>query len=168
MALVNADFRAAIMLDIVAQANSVAKEMKAQALLQGHRATGRMENSIEVIKVSSSEVHVLVIDYARDLNDGVPASRVRAIMSTKSERIKFINDLTKWYQQRTRGSLRNARSVAIAIAKKASLTGFPTPGAKRFSKNGKRLGFIDDAVKQAGELNNFPSFERIITTLPNV
>lgn len=163
-----ADFSKAISDDMLAHVNAVSDEIRVQFLLQGHSLTGKAVNSLETQNQNLKEKSVLIIDYALKVNSGISAAEVRGYLSNPFKRQEYLNGLTKWVQRRNGGSLQAAKGIAVRIAKVAARTGHPTPGARRFSKNGKRTGFIEDAVNNVGEITQFKSFEKLITTLPGV
>ena len=166
MPLFKADFSDAISRDLDNHMKQVEDGIRASSKLQGHNLTGKMVNSLEQ-KGTIAEKRLLITDYAQRVNDGMSASEVRAVMAS-GQRQTFLLGLTKYMQRRIGGSIRNARSAAIATAKVGMREGLPTKASKRFSRNGKRTGFIDDAIANAGPLTRFASFEKLITELPGV
>ena len=76
------------------------------------------------------------------------------IHATKS---KYIDGLTDFAKKRFGLNDKEAQSAAFAIAKKQKKEGMPTKNSFKFSKNGKRTGFIDDTIQNAT-----PAIEKII------
>lgn len=153
------DFSAAIDADL----QRYLDEVRAQALvnfkLQGHNATGRYSSGLEVKRVAPQHFVLMGEDYGLKVDQGQSAAEVRAMMSNPIQRKEAIAGLTKWVLQKLKAPRDKAVGIAIAILKTASKTGFPTPGSKRFSRNGKRTEFLTDAINKVPEPNRYPSFE---------
>lgn len=161
------DFAPAIERDLAASVARVADALKVELVMQGHRATGRLERSVRPVRLGPGYFGVEALGYLRALDEGVPAGEVRRVARDRAARLKLVAALAKWWRQRRGGnaSARMARSVAIRILRVAMRTGFPTPGAYRHARNGRRTGAIAAAVAAAGDLpNRFPSFERELGT----
>lgn len=161
-----ADFSDAISRDLDNHMKQVEQGIRASSKLQGHNLTGKMVNSLEQ-QGTIAEKKLLITDYAQRVNDGISAAEVRALMAGP-KRQEYLAGLTKYFQRRVGGSIRFARGLAIRTAKVAMRTGHPTPGSRKFSSNGKRTGFIDDAIAGAGPITRFESFEKLIETLPGI
>jgi len=114
---------------------------------QGHVDTGKLERSFEQkIEVTVNGVitgDVLVEDYAEDLDQGVPASQVKFTS-------KLFNDLLAWSGRKKSGlGETERRKFVTSTIRKAQKTGFPTPGSLKYSKTGKRTGWIGETIKKS-------------------
>lgn len=112
---------------------------------QGHNMTGALSNSIQYqIKAEATKVMIeySLYDYGMVQNYGI-----------KPENIKIgrglIDGLTKFVERRIGKSGKEATSIAFAIAKKMKKEGMPTKNAFGYSKNGRRLNWIDEGLKEA-------------------
>jgi len=167
MATFRADFSKALDTDTMNRVQLASDLIAAEAILQGHRNTGKMDKSRELQRPELGAYNLLINAYAQDLNDGITAATVRGWLSNQTKRQEYLKGLTIFFRQRTGGSLRFARTLAIRTAKVAAKTGHPTPGSHKYSKTGQRTGFIDVAVSKLPPLDRFLSFERVAETLPN-
>lgn len=114
---------------------------------QNHNATGALSKEIKSKVTTFPDGAKGVIStylYGGAVNFGVPASRFR--FGGK----KHINKLIKWIGDKgitpNKGTVKN---FAWAIAKKHAKEGIPTRESYKFSRNGKRLGFMTDALTVA-------------------
>jgi hypothetical protein len=126
------------------------KELTRELIQQGHKATGRLIDSIEY-KVSAFvdglQLEVSYLSYGAIVNNGVAANRVPyGRRNTGAKTSQYIQALTRWVQQRNIAQGIEARGVAFAIAKTHAKTGIPTPKSVRFSLNGRRIGFQDYVI----------------------
>jgi len=113
-----------------------------QIQIQGHKATGNLINSLDSV-ISQTETTTTVAIEGNDYGIVLDTGR------RKGAKQPPIEDLIKWVMQKGIASTsKMARSVAWAIAKAIVREGSPTKGAFKFSRNGKRTGWIDDAIKQ--------------------
>lgn len=118
-------------------------KMVEQLAEQGHRMTGALDASIEVI-TDNNGVSGVGEKYGIFVNLGV-----------KSEQIKHpyararIDGLTRFAQIRMGVDEKAGRSIAFAIATAHARDGMPTQGSYRYSNNGKRTDSIDDAIELA-------------------
>ena len=167
MATFKADFSKALDTDSKNRVQTASDLMAAELIIQGHKNRGKLERSRELDSPALAHYNLLMLAYAEDLDKGISAATVRRWLSNRSERARYLNGLTLFFRQRLGGSLRFARTVAIRTSKVAARTGHPTPGSRKFSKTGKRTGFIQDALSKLPALERFPSFERVAETLPN-
>jgi len=117
------------------------EELARELIEQGHKATGDLANSIEQkvsIFIDMLELQVSYLDYARYLENGIPAS------AYKKEPGKLeIDALVRWIKIKglSRGMDRKDTSFAWAIAQNHRKYGFPSRQADAFSKNGRYIGF---------------------------
>lgn len=119
----------------------------------GFYNTGKLVNSINTIVVDLNnliEVYVNMLDYGFILNDGVHASRIpyNPNIRTGAKISKYIQGLIFWVKSKLGLYGDNAIGVAFAVANKHSKVGLSTLNSRRFSKTGKRQGFINDANKE--------------------
>ena len=117
------------------------KAIKKELKDQGHRNTGKLEQSIHsVAKVENGEVLLegFASYYAKYINSGVPAS------SISFKQFPFYVDyfMSKGYSEK------DAKRFAGATIKKAMTEGTPTNGSMRFSKNGRRRDFVQTVATQ--------------------
>lgn len=118
--------------------------------LQGHTMTGRLEKSIEVQVVQKVDIFInlLAESYGIPLNTGVKPSRIPFSKGSGAKTSEYIKGLQRFAKIRMRASDKEALSIAFAIAKKHKKEGMPSRGSFRYSKNGKRTRFFDDAVNE--------------------
>lgn len=118
--------------------------------LQGHTLTGKLEKSIEVqvIQKVDTFINLLAESYGIPLNTGVKASRIPYKKGSGRRSSEYIKGLQMFAKKRMRVSDKEALNIAFAIAKKHKKEGMPTRGSFRYSKNGKRTNFFDDAVNE--------------------
>lgn len=115
---------------------------------QGHVATGALVRSVIAstqTTLDGIETAISHIRYGTDLNTGIPANRVPRRGS--AEYMQLLTGLIKWIRfKNLANSSGKAYRFASNIIRKAQKTGFPTPGAYKFSKNTRRTGWIDYVV----------------------
>lgn len=122
---------------------AVALEWKAQ----GHNLTGKAIQELEtriVQKGNDTIIEGYVIDYMAELNEGTPASRIPPRGSVAFDR--YVRELTDYVKKRRLTGRRTAEQIARAIANVHSREGRPSKASARFSKTGKRTGFIEQAL----------------------
>lgn len=107
---------------------------------QGHRLSNKTFNSITpIVKVGIEDVDLIVAGpkHLQWVNTGRKRGKKRVP----------IDAIMSWMRRRNfpeRG--KEARSIAFAIQYSIWKNGIPSPGANKFSQNGKRTGFIQDAA----------------------
>jgi exonuclease V gamma subunit len=79
-------------------------------------------------------------------NSGVTAARIPYTPNSGRPPSKYISGLIDYVQRRMGKSEKEAKSIAFAIASKHKKEGMPTKTSARFSKTGKRTGFIEQAL----------------------
>lgn len=124
---------------------AVAIEWKAQ----GHNLSGKAIRELETRIVEKGNVTIIegyVIDYMANINSGVPASRIPYSPGSGARTSKYIDGLIDYVKRRMGKSDREAQRIAFAIASKHKREGMPTKASRRFSKTGKRTGFIEQAL----------------------
>lgn len=125
---------------------AVAIEWKAQ----GHNLTGKAIREMETRIVEKGNVTVIegyVIDYMATINAGVTASRIPYTRGSGARSSQYIKGLTEYVKRRMGKSEREAQRIAFAIASTHKKEGMPSKASRRFSKTGKRTGFIEQALE---------------------
>ena len=126
------------------------KDIQNELAAQGHNLSGRLSRSLtQKIYERGQEVinDVEMLKYGAYQNEGVKPSRIpfgRAKTGSPGGTSKFIQALQQWV--RDRGIAQNDKTalrIAFAIAKKMKKEGMPNRGAKKYSSNGRRRGFIN-------------------------
>ena len=118
------------------------QDVKDELEAQGHRATGKLIDSIrKQIDVSSDTIagFVYMQEYYKYVDSGFRPKLSRA----------YIDALVEWMKSAGVGigsSDKERRGIAFAIYNVAKNTGHPTPGSFQFSSNGRRKGFIAETV----------------------
>lgn len=111
---------------------------------QGHKASGDLMRSIVATTqntLQGVESSISNLKYGKQLNDGIPASKVPRF---GIEYGNLLFALVKWIRlKKLAFGADKAYRFAKNIIRKAQTTGFPTPGSYKFSKNGRRTGWID-------------------------
>lgn len=118
--------------------------------LQGHTLTGKLENSIEAQVVQQVDIVITLFaeSYGIPLNNGVKPSRIPYSQGSGRKTSEYIKGLQMFAKKRMRVSDKEALSIAFAIAKKHKKEGMPTRGSFKYSRNGKRTAFFEDAVQE--------------------
>lgn len=130
--------------------------LRRQIELQGHRATGSLADSLSYTAERGNGIltlYIIMNDYAAPLNEGVAAARIPfGGKSTGKKTSKYLQGLYRWATVKKLGNTPKERlRIVFAIAHTHKKTtnrpfGMPTFASRRFSKTGKRTGFIDDAI----------------------
>ena len=136
----------------------VVDAIKKQFLLQGHKLTGTLIDSIEQqvqVRVSGARIQVLAESYAKFVNNGVAAANIPFGGGGSGARTsKYIQGLKNFARLRFGVSDKEALSIAFAIARKHKREGMPTRSSSRFSKTGKRTEAVEEALEDVNdELN---------------
>jgi hypothetical protein len=124
---------------------SLIQELEAQ----GHRNTGRLAASFVVdIRIEGAKIvgEVSGLDYLDYVNRKTTHTRVAGAQ---------VAGLYQWWKSKGLDD-KQARSAAFAVAVNQVKYGSPTPGAFRFSNNGKRTGAVEAA------------FSNVLTDIGNV
>ena len=144
----------------------VKKAIQEELEAQGHRASGKLIDTIE-IKVEPFQGGwkggIYMQDYAFILDKGVSPQRVPYSPGSGAGSSKYIEALMNWIAVIKPGmSARERKSFAFAIAQKAKNEGHPTRGSYAFSRNGRRKEWakyaIDQNEKQIEQLLNLGSY----------
>lgn len=120
---------------------------------QGHSLTGDLIASLEYRVRSFAGrmvVEFLANDYGAYLNTGVPASRIPYTLRGRRRggTSLYIQGLIRYVERRMGLRGREAVGVAFAIARAHKREGMPTRASYRFSRNGRRTGWVDVILKQ--------------------
>ncbi len=110
---------------------------------QGHRMTGKLQETLEVITDANGVSGVGEL-YGIFVNLGVKAEQIKYPYARAR-----IEGLTRFAQFRMGVDEKTGRSIAFAIATKHAREGMPTSGSYKYSQNGKRTDSIDDAIEAA-------------------
>lgn len=119
---------------------------------QGHKLTGALIASLEYqvrTTATGMVVDFLANEYGEKLNTGIPASQIPKYPSAGY--LKLVLELTRYVERRMglRGGL--AKKVAGRIVRAWGREGMPTRASYRFSKNGRRTGWVDVILKQESD-----------------
>lgn len=129
--------------------NTLVKELEDQ----GHRASGSLINSVvhEVAnKMNEAVIYIRHLRYGKYVNDPLPASKVPYSRGSGAKTSKFIQEIAAWVKRKkiTSGLDKDIMDTTFAIVNKMKKEGRPTIGSYKFSKNGRRTGWIDYVVKK--------------------
>ena len=129
---------------------------KGELRQQGHKATGRLENSFEVdfdfSDLNRLIARIYVADYALPLDSGVPASRIPYSRPGRAKTSKYIEGLIQWAGVVKPGlNEKQRRSFAFAVATAHKREGMPTAGSYSFSKNGRRTEWIKHGLEEPAQ-----------------
>jgi hypothetical protein len=116
---------------------------------QGHELSGSAVKQMETVvkfEINTLVIEGLVPDYMAINNSGVTAARIPYTPNSGRPPSKYISGLIDYVQRRMGKSEKEAKSIAFAIASKHKKEGMPTKTSARFSKTGKRTGFIEQAL----------------------
>jgi hypothetical protein len=119
---------------------------------QGHNLTGDLITSLEYrvrTTVGGIIVEFLSNNYGAYLNTGIPAYRIPYTPGGRRRggTSMYIQGLIRYVERRIGLRGREAVGVAFAIARAHKREGMPTQASHRFSKNGRRTGWIDAVLK---------------------
>ena len=133
------------MVDFKKVGKLIIASLQKELIEQGHQATGNLVNSFEqrVIEVPNSIViEILMDEYGIYVNEGRKSGGKKVP----------INVLVEWIERKAivNGD-KEVKSLAFAIQQTIHKEGSPTSGSFKFSKNGRRKGFIDFVIDN--ELN---------------
>lgn len=108
---------------------------------QGHKLTGSLQSRIDYRITTTNDGYSIIITapkYALYVNFGVSAGKVRYPIRVMVE-----------YWRKRGLPEKEATRAAWATREKHKKEGMPTRASARFSKTGKRTGFISEAVKKS-------------------
>ena len=117
---------------------------------QGHRLTGDLINTIRV-EVQAKRDAILGLvwmnEYYPYLEYPLPADRVPYSRGSGRKTSKVVQALERYWQKRGLSG-REALSASFATLNKWKAEGRPTKASFRFSKNGRRTGFLAATIAQ--------------------
>ena len=144
-----------MILTLTAAMDIAIEQTQKELTAQGHVLTGRLRDNItqeiEIIG-SSIMVHMLLEDYFEPIEKGVAASNI-PFGSGGGTTSDYIQGLIRSFEQRGLTS-KDAKRAAFATANKHRMEGMPTRASFRFSRNGRRTGFLTQAFKDADDKIN--------------
>lgn len=151
-------------------------KLREELINQGHEATGRLISELRYKIEKSGDTMTLNIymdKYGIFVNNGVTAGRIPYNRGSGAKSSAYINALIGWITQKgLESGDRDIKSFAFAIANKHKKEGMPTNASLRFSKNGRRTGFIDRVIEENEEgvemLAERETFEVIETFFDNL
>lgn len=125
---------------------------------QNHRLTGALVDSFEAkVKetTKSTIIEFLMFNYGVYLNDGIPANKIPYTPPPprRGGKSKYIQGLIRWAKIKFRYNLKQATSMAFAVAKKHKEKGYPLT-QKGFinitlaANETQIINFIEDWVEQ--------------------
>lgn len=127
---------------------------------QGHVASGKLRDSISSkIEFNGRDLiaHISAEDYGVPLSTGVP-----------SQNVKYHPDQLKAWAKIVKPSLddKEIESFLWAVWRKHKREGIPTEDSKRFSKTGRRIGWIKEGNDFAeNQINQLFSIDKFLATL---
>ena len=134
------------------------KSFRAEFRAQGHSLTGAAERSIRG-EFTPTSVTGDMVEYGYILNSGVQSTRIPySGRSGRGGTSQYIQGLITFFKLRGLSDS-EAKGAAFATANKHRLEGMSTAASSRFSRTGKRQGFIDEVVS-AKE----PEIDRIVSS----
>lgn len=138
--------------DIKKFAQDLIVALSIELINQGHKNTGSLISSMSSTILNKGDAKDLLIfmnEYGLVVNDGVKANKVPYSRGSKrGGKSKYIQGLVDFVKQKGLASGdKEATSIAFAIASVHKKEGISTNKSKRFSKNGKRKGWIDDTLR---------------------
>ena len=147
--------------------NAFIVEIRKQYTLQGHVLTGNLVNSIRwEVEIGDTKLtgKIFTADYGLYVNNGVSSVKIPFSGSGgNGGRSKYIQGLIRFFLVRGLGD-QEAKRAAFATAHKHKKEGMPTKNSNKFSKNGKRVGALDDAIKAKQEATFNALEQRIAKT----
>lgn len=119
---------------------------------QGHRATGKLLESLEnetTKLLDGIDTAISYLNYGNIVNNGVSANRI-PFGGGRGGTSKFITALMEWvrFKNLTSGLDKDIKGMAFAIAKNMKKQGMPTSGSYRFSQNGRRMKWVDYTIER--------------------
>jgi hypothetical protein len=151
--------------------NAIIKTCKDELIEQGHKVTGKTEDSFVGIVLQTGantwEGVIRVNESAVILNYGVSANRVPFGGGGRGGKSKYIQGLLGWAANiKPNLSEKERKSFVFAVAKKASKEGHQTIGSYAFTKNGRRKDWIEFSIGISQEnLRDFLDPNEIVVNL---
>jgi hypothetical protein len=121
---------------------------------QGHRLTGKLENSVEVLITYdpsdiTATITVLFNSYGIPISTGIAANRIPYTRGSGAGSSALIMGLMEFAKKRGMGTNdAEYKRVAFAIIQAWKRDGgMPTVASRVFSKTGRRTGAIDETIE---------------------
>jgi hypothetical protein len=126
--------------------------LRAELINQGHEVTGRLIRELRYkIEKSANEVtlNIYMDKYGIYVNNGVLGAKIPYNRGSGAKKSMYIDALIGWIEQKgLESGDRDIKNFAFAIANKHKKEGMPTGSSSRFSRNGRRTGFIDSVIRE--------------------
>lgn len=117
---------------------------------QGHNLSGRLSKSLQITPIFNRGQITLLgsfFNYGAPVDQGVTASKIPFTPGSGKKSSKYIDGLIRFVKlRRIETDDKKAKSVAFAIAFKHKKEGMPTKSSFKFSKNGRRRGWISHVL----------------------
>ncbi len=126
------------------------EKFKNELVEQGHVLDGNLRDSLELKykeRISGFSLEFVGLSYGVRLNDGVPSGDIPKMGSARYN--DLLADMAKYVSKRI--GIGDHYGIAKRIINVWSIEGMPTTKSYRFSKNGRRLGWIDWVLKNQKE-----------------
>ena len=117
---------------------------------QGHTLTGSLSRSVATDIQSGEEQitgRISMNEYFAYLERRLPANRVPYRRGSGAKRSKVVEALERYWKLRGLAP-KEARSATFATLNKWKQEGRPTRASFRFSKNGRRTGFLEATIDE--------------------
>jgi hypothetical protein len=114
---------------------------------QGHVATGKLANTMRIeVQESQSRVvaNLWLEDYFLNIEYPLQAGRVPYTRGSGARFSQLVESLMRWFRQK---GVSNPSRATFATINKWKKEGRPTRASFRFSRNGRRTGFMKESVK---------------------
>lgn len=132
--------------------NKLREDIKKELIDQGHKNTGNFEKNIDIVVTTTKNTVIASMympDYWKTLEEGLTTDQVRSLTG-------HVEALTKYFVSKS-NPITQARNIAILTRNRHLREGLPTRASYRFSKNGRRTGFLSISVAK-----NMDSFREIM------
>lgn len=151
-----------ILLSQIGKATELFREkLREELKAQGHSNTGKLEKSIAYdieLKAEKIIVSLFMNTYGIFVDTGVKSSRIPYSGRTGlGGRSKYIDGLISYFRSKGLNE-RDAKGAAFATANIHKKEGMPTRNSYRYSSNGRRTGFVNEAWTSIQS-----EFEQIVT-----
>ena len=146
--------------DIAMLKSIISKALMDEWKAQGHFESGKIVDEIDyIIQQDLEQLSIIgnMYPYGVYQDTGVSASNIPYTRGSGAGKSKYIEGLISWVQRRMAVSeLKEAKSIAFAIATTQKKEGMPTQGALSHSATGKRTEWVSDALqKNASQIGGF-------------
>lgn len=143
------EFRRTFNAEIQIVLTHLQKAFRDELAQQGHTLTGKMRDSINYTLTDASDLIVASMffeDYGFILENGVAANKIPFSGRTGAASSKYILGLIKYFKLRLGYDEKNAKIMAFKTAMTHRKQGMPSINSYGFSKNGRRTGFVKQAI----------------------